>query len=38
MNIRIASAFLLGLATMALASLSCSAEEPAPTGHACPAG
>ena len=36
MNIRIASAFLLGLATMALASLSCSAEEPAPTATPAP--
>ena len=38
MNIRIASAFLLGLATMALASLSCSAEEPAPTATPAPQG
>ena len=36
MNIRIASAFLLGLATMALASLSCSAEEPASTATPIP--
>ena len=36
MNIRIASAFLLGLATMALASLSCSEEEPAPTATPAP--
>ena len=38
MNIRIATAFLLGLATMALASLSCSAEEPAPTATPAPQG
>ena len=36
MNIRIASVFLLGLATMALASLSCSAEEPAATATPAP--
>ena len=36
MNIRIATAFLLGLATMSLASLSCSAEEPAPTATPAP--
>ena len=36
MNIRIASAFLLGLATMALAALACSAEAPAPTATPAP--
>ena len=36
MNSRIAPAFLVGLATMALASLSCSAEEPSPTATPAP--
>ena len=38
MNIKIAAAFLLGLATMAVASLSCSAEEPTPTATPAPQG
>ena len=36
MNIKIASASLLGMVTMALASLSCSAEEPASTATPIP--